>query len=241
MDRRYRMTAAPLCPTCGTEALAESPRVARGCDTRAQLRASMVLNLTAAGENGEAIAAATGLVEAAETSQNPFAISFALLAYGFAYRDVKPLRAIDALRRGLAIAHDNGVRAMESFTAMTLGPLEVEHGDSMTALDYVTRTIRNYSDAGNTAVIRLPLACLATVLDRIGRYEAAATVAGFTADPLTSAIFPEIDHAIAHLREVLGDHTYEALAVKGEAMKTSAMAAYAYDQIDRAREELNAV
>jgi len=43
------------------------------------------------------------------------------------------------------------------------------------------------------------------------------------------------------LREVLGDHTYEALAVKGEAMKTSAMAAYAYDQIDRAREELNAV
>src|SRR6185312_8856775 len=89
------------------------PRVARGCDTRAQLRASMVLNLTAAGENGEAMAAATGLVEAAETSQNPFAISFALLAYGFAYRDVKPLRAIDALRRGLAIAHDNGVRAME--------------------------------------------------------------------------------------------------------------------------------
>jgi len=138
----------------------------------------MVLNLTAAGENGEAMAAATGLVEAAETSQNPFAISFALLAYGFAYRDVKPLRAIDALRRGLAIAHDNGVRAMESFTAMTLGPLEVEHGDSMTALDYVTRTIRNYSDAGNTAVIRLPLACLATVLDRIGRYEAAATVGG---------------------------------------------------------------
>ena len=35
--------------------------------------------------------------------------------------------------------------------------------------------------------------------------------------------------------------TYESLARKGEAMTTSAMATFAYDQIDPARAELNAV
>ena len=35
--------------------------------------------------------------------------------------------------------------------------------------------------------------------------------------------------------------TYESLARKGETMTTAAMAAYAYDQIEQARAELNAV
>jgi hypothetical protein len=43
---------------------------------------------------------------------------------------------------------------------------------------------------------------------------------------------------VAHLREVLGDQTYESLARKGEAMTTAAMVTYAYDQIDQARTEL---
>jgi hypothetical protein len=46
--------------------------------------------------------------------------------------------------------------------------------------------------------------------------------------------------AITHLRDVLGDQTYELLARKGAAMTTAAMATYAYDQIDQARTELNA-
>ena len=53
--------------------------------------------------------------------------------------------------------------------------------------------------------------------------------------------FPEINTAIAHLRAVLGDQTYESLARKGETMTTAAMATYAYDQIDQARAELKAV
>jgi hypothetical protein len=52
---------------------------------------------------------------------------------------------------------------------------------------------------------------------------------------------PDINTAMAHLRDVLGDQTYESLARKGETMTTSAMATYAYDQIDQARAELNAV
>ncbi|HEX3287666.1 MAG TPA: hypothetical protein VHT50_24130 [Mycobacterium sp.] len=52
---------------------------------------------------------------------------------------------------------------------------------------------------------------------------------------------PEIGTAIAHLRDVLGDESYESLAHKGKAMTTAEMVTYAYDQIDQARAELNAV
>ena len=52
---------------------------------------------------------------------------------------------------------------------------------------------------------------------------------------------PEFSTAIAHLRDVLGDQTYESLARTGETMTNAEMASYAYDQIDQARAELNAV
>ena len=52
---------------------------------------------------------------------------------------------------------------------------------------------------------------------------------------------PAIGTTIAHLRDVLGDQTYESLAHQGETMTIAAMATYAYDQIDQARTKLPAV
>jgi hypothetical protein len=49
---------------------------------------------------------------------------------------------------------------------------------------------------------------------------------------------PEITTAITHLRDVLGEATYESLARNGETMTTAAIATYAYGQIDQARTEL---
>jgi hypothetical protein len=40
---------------------------------------------------------------------------------------------------------------------------------------------------------------------------------------------------------LLGDQTYESFVRQGEAMTTAEIVAYAYDQIDQARAELNAV
>ena len=79
---------------------------------------------------------------------------------------------------------------------------------------------------------------LAVLFDRLGRYEPAATVAGFALSPIAAAGVPEITTAITHLRDVLGSSTYESLAHEGETMTTAAMVAYAYDQIDQARTEL---
>jgi hypothetical protein len=108
----------------------------------------------------------------------------------------------------------------------------------LAALDYVILAIRPHHDSGNVALVRPALTVLATILDRLGRCEPATSIAGFAFTPLSATSF---NTAIAHLRDVLGDQTYESLARKGETMTTAAMATYAYDQIDQARAELNAV
>jgi hypothetical protein len=125
--------------------------------------------------------------------------------------------------------------------AGALAHIETKHGDPLAALEYLTLAIRNYHDSGNTTHIRPPLAVLATLFDRLGRHESAAPIAGFALNLLTVLTSPEISTAIAHLRDVLGDQTYESLARKGETMTTAAMATYAYDQIDQARTKLEAV
>ena len=91
--------------------------------------------------------------------------------------------ALEALRRGLVIAQDSHNRAAESALAQTLSRLEAAHGDPVAALDHVTLAIRNYHDSGSTAMVRTALAVLATVLDRLGHREAAATIGGFADNP----------------------------------------------------------
>jgi predicted ATPase/class 3 adenylate cyclase len=216
-------------------------RLERGRDTHAYTRACLVFALTMAGRGDEAMAVAKGIVDAADATGNPSAHAFALLAYGFAFRDAEPGRALEALRQALVISQESGFRFNETNVAVILAGLEAEYGDPLAAFDYFTVAIRNFDDSGNTALIRSPLAVLAALFDRLGRYEPAATIAGFAVNPLTP-LFSEIGAAIANLRKVLGDQTYESLARKGEAMTTAEMVTYAYDQIDQARTELlNAV
>jgi predicted ATPase len=213
-------------------------QLVRRRDNNVLLRASLAFALALAGSPEEAMVAADGLIEAAEETGNPYMFAFALGASSFAFRDADPVRALDAMRRGLVIAQDSGSRVNESQLAIHLAQLEAQHGDQAAALDYFTLAIRNYHDSGNVALIRNPLAILAAFLDHLGRHQAAATIAGFAFSPLSVAAYPEINTAITHLREVLGEATYESLARKGEAMTTAAMATYSYDQIDQARTEL---
>ena len=216
-------------------------QLARRRDTHVHIRAWLVAALALAGSGGEAMDSADGLIEAAEATGNPYLLALALGAYGVAFRDADPVGALNAGGRGLVIAQDSGNRTIASVLANILARLEAEHGDTLAALDHLTLAIRNFHNAGDTTTIRVPLAVLAALFDRLGRYEPAATIAGFALSPLSASAVPEITTAITHLRDVLGDQTYESLARKGETMTTAAMATYAYDQIDQARAELNAV
>jgi predicted ATPase len=222
------------------ERLAEWCRaqLARRRDTHVHIRAYLVLALSLAGSGGEAMDCADGLIEAAEATGNPMFLGLALWAYGLTFRDADPVGTLRALGRGLVIAQDSGNRACASVLANSLALIEAEHGATVSAFDHLTLAIRIYHNAGNTTVIRVPLAVLAALFDRLGRYEPAATLAGFALSPMSASSVPEITTAITHLRDVLGEATYESLARNGQAMTTAAIATYAYDQIDQARTEL---
>ena len=213
-------------------------QLARRHDTHVAIRAFLVVALSVAGSGGEAMDSADGLLEAAEATGNPSLLALALWAYGAAFRDADPVGALNALGRGLVIAQHSGNRTSASLLALNLARLEAEHGDTVSAFDHLALVIRTCHDSGDTTAIRLPLASLAVLFDRLGRYEPAATIAGFALSPLSASAFPEITTAITRLRDVLGEATYESLARKGETMTTAAMVTYAYDQIDQARTEL---
>ena len=156
------------------------------------------------------------------------------------FRDADPTRALAALRQGLTLAQNSGNHFIESQLAAVLCRVEAKHGDPLGALDYFRLAIRNHYESGNTTLISTPLAVLTAFFDQLGRYEAAATVAGFTFRPVTASSFPELSSAIEHLRDVLGNDVYESLAQAGANMTTTAMANYAFHQIDQARTELSA-
>jgi predicted ATPase len=210
-------------------------RVAFGRDTHGITTAFLAVALTVAGCGEQARGAANGLIEVAEATGNPAAISLALYAYGYAFADADPAAALDAQRRGLVIAQESGNRNTETRIAGSLARLEAEYGDPLAALDYVALAVRNFHDAGNTTMIRFPLTVLAAILDRLGRAEPAATIAGFAFSLLTATANPEFSTAISDLRAALGNQAYESLAARGAAMTTASMVTYAYGQISQAR------
>jgi len=213
-------------------------RIEQGRDTGHFAQANLVVALTFTGAVDEALAASEGVVAAAEATHNPIVICYAHIAYGYPRRGTDPIGADEGFRRGLAIAQASGNRQLESHLAGNLSFVAATQGDLLDALDHIMRTIRNHCDSGSFSLMLTPLAILGTVLDRLERYKPAATISGFASTPFTRASFPEMHDLIAHLRDVLGDQTYESLARQGAMMSATAMATYAYDQIDQARAEL---
>ncbi|MGA8547126.1 MAG: NB-ARC domain-containing protein [Mycobacterium sp.] len=210
-------------------------------DNHVAIRTCRVFALVFAGFLDEAKAAADGLIEAAIASDNPYMHTFAIAAYAYSLGSTGSERDLALCRQGLALAQESGNRYIEAILATALARLESETIVTVTALDNLGLVIRRWHDSGNFGNLVGPLAMLGTFLDRLGRFEAAATIAGFACDPVSLASVPELAATITHLREMLGDQPYESFARIGEAMTTAAIVAYAYDQIEQARAELEAV
>jgi predicted ATPase/class 3 adenylate cyclase len=207
-------------------------------DGHVYIRACRVFGLAFAGSADEASAAAEGLIDAGVVSENPYMHSFALAACSFPLVTTDPARGLDICRQGFELAQDSGNRFNESILALNLARLEALQSVTAAAFDHLRVAIRNYHDSGNVGSVRSPLAVLSDFLARVGRLQPAAIIAGFSLSPLAVAAVPELITTIAHLRDALGDQIYESSARRGEAMTIAAIAAYAYDQIDQARAEL---
>ncbi|WP_231988805.1 adenylate/guanylate cyclase domain-containing protein [Mycobacterium sp. 1274761.0] len=215
----------------------------RGPDPLQFARGCLAIALINAGRVQEALRDVEGLVEAAQTTGNPYARSFALLVRGMAQSAVDPDGALDTLRMGLEIAQQSGNRANVGYIvltlAMTLNRIDDELGDPVVALDNIALAIRNYHESGNITQLRAALGIFMRFLYRHGDLEPAATIAGFACiSPTSAPAVEEFNTTIADLREVLGDNTYATLAQDGAAMNMATAVTYASDQIDRIRREL---
>jgi hypothetical protein len=213
--------------------------IARGRGTHCFTQANLVIALTFTGSVDDALAASENLVATADATDNPAVICYALVAYGYPRRDMDPAAAYEGFRRGLTVARDSGNRQLESHLAANASFVAGFHGDPVDAFDLLTTAIRTHYDSGSFSLMMTPMAILATVLDRLRHYEPAATISGFAGTPFTRSSFPEMYTLINHLREMLGDNTYEALAHVGEGMTPAAVATYALEQIDIARGDLS--
>jgi predicted ATPase/class 3 adenylate cyclase len=209
--------------------------IARRTDRCTYTRLCLVIALTISGARDEAMVAAEDLLASADSSDNPRDTAFGLLARGWAYGPSDPTAAYEALRRSLTITQETGNRQLEVGIAIPLARLAAIHGDPASAFDFLTMAIRHYYDSGSFVVLPTPLAILAAFLDRLERYEPAATIFGFAGNTLMRSAFPEINAAIAHLRRVLGDNAYDELARAGASLTPATVATYAFEQIDRAR------
>lgn len=201
--------------------------------------AVMVVALHVAGAEDEAIRESEALSAAARDTDNPCLAAAALLGYAWARREVDPGTAYESLRRGWAIAEESGNRQTASITAVLLSRLAATRGEFADALDYIAQAIQRYYDSGSLSFLYSAMGILAALLDQLEHYDQAATISGFATTAIALAAFPELHATIAHLRDVLGDKTYESLARAGETLTTAAMVTHALDQIDRVRAELD--
>jgi predicted ATPase len=212
--------------------------VARSTRPHVYARISLVLALTTAGLHDEAQEASKDFLAVADAIGNPHTASYALLAYGLAHHDTDPAASYDAHRRGMQIAHDSGNRQLESYHAGNLSWLASGRGDPIEALDNVTLALTRMYNTGHFSVMASALAVLVSILAGLERFEPAATLSAPASTAFAGATYPDIDWALAHLRDVLGDEAFEEFARRGEAMTNTALAAYALEQIDSARAHL---
>ena len=218
-------------------------QLAQDRDTHTITRASLIFALTTARFADEATAAANGLIEAAEKLHNPYALSFALSAYGYAFSDADPVRALGAMRRGLVIARDNGNRFNESFLAQNVARVEVAHGDPLAALDFMALAIRRHHDVGQHWPHVRPAGCprctsrTARTLRTSGNHRRVRSISPLTAVALSG--YKQCDRARFPKSSAI--RPMNRSPAQGETMTTAEMVTYAYDQIDQARAELNAV
>ncbi|MBU9762403.1 adenylate/guanylate cyclase domain-containing protein [Mycobacterium sp. TNTM28] len=212
--------------------------IARRPHTLAQV--CLVLALANASAYDEARTAADGLLEAAETTGNPNTKVLALTAYGWSHFATDPAVAYDMQKRALALAQDSGNRFNEATAIIGLSRLAVIGGRAAEALELLTHVLHSFYDSGGYELIRGPLTLLAIAFDRLGRYEPAAVLLGFAADPVPITTFVEAESVVAHVRDSLGESAYRSLLRRGKGMAHAEAVTYAFDQICYARSALTA-
>jgi predicted ATPase len=203
---------------------------------RALGQAGVLYGLADVARSDEARAIADETLDAARAYDNPWILAFTLDAYGRAFADSEPARALTVLRQGLQYAREQRLAIFEAFFVRDAAALAAVCGDLGEALDLFCSNIDALQRAGDVAHLASTLGHLAVLLTRIGQQGPATTIYGATAGHATANRVAGLAAVVDDLRAVLGPRRFEQCFVAGAAMEMSEAVQYARQQIQLARE-----
>ncbi|MBN4047465.1 hypothetical protein JYT71_00505 [Acidimicrobiaceae bacterium AH-315-P05] len=132
--------------------------------------------LEASGHSSEAMELAEEGLARARRNGSPFWTTFALWAYGSAFSEADPIRAMAAWNEGLALSREYRMTYWEGFIGRDAAGLNVIDGDSRDALELFDAAIELFHRAGNVAQLTITLASLSRFFETTGHIEQAAAL-----------------------------------------------------------------
>jgi DNA-binding CsgD family transcriptional regulator len=198
--------------------------------------ASYVDGLQSSGRVDEALALAEDSVAAARKIGNPYWISYALWIVGLAFSKADAQRALAAWDEGVAFVREHRVEFFEGFLARDAARLHTSDGEPETALVLFSDAITAFHRVGNVPQLIITIASVPALFDHVDRPEPAAMLlAAIAREPSGARHVPGLGDLDKRLTRRLGAKRAQEVARSGAAMDLNDAAAYAREQIDRAR------
>jgi predicted ATPase/class 3 adenylate cyclase len=171
--------------------------------------------LEASGHLSEAMEFAEEGLARARRNGSPFWTAFALWAYGSAFSEADPTRALAAWHEGLTLSRENRMPYWEGFIGRDAAGLNVVDGDPRDALELFDAAIELFHRAGNVAQLTITLASLSRFFERSGRIrQAAALCVDLMLHPGNAALAlaPDLPVLQHRLRESLGEAAFDEVS-----------------------------
>jgi hypothetical protein len=198
-------------------------------------RCGLLMALTMASRDEEAMAIAEDTLTAARAHANPYCIAVALFGSGRAFAQADPARALRLLHEGLVYAQEHRLPLLEGAIGGAAAGLEALHGDLGQALELVDTALDTFHVAGNVASVFATLAYLAVCFDRLDRPDVAATLYGASTNQAGSLYLFYLPSVVDHLGAALGDAAFDQYAATGVNMDLADAVGYARHHIELAR------
>ncbi len=158
-------------------------------------------------------------------------IAYAFHAYGRAFAETDPERALSAMRQALATANEHGLSFFEALFARDLASVEAVHGDREQGLRLFDTAIETFHRAGNFGSLALTLAYLTMYLDDVDQPSIATTVHGASTRYAAINTVTKLPATVDHLRLVLGETEFARCLAAGADMEAAEAVRYARQQI----------
>jgi hypothetical protein len=200
----------------------------------------VVWTLAAIGEFGEAMSLADDMLVLAENTGVPWTISYAHAAIGKTFAKADTARAFASLRTAVRVARESKCRMFEAVFSRDHAGLEASDGDVRTALESLDHVIDECYQTGDTTNLAPTLGYLVILLDRIDRFNQAATLYGATTRHRAAmAIVAELSEETERLRTILGPDVYAQCEAEGATMDTRRAVEFAHAEIRAALEDMS--